>query len=87
MICCFMFLISGNKSLAVSFLVYRNATLFPSTLLANKSRNQTDGIQRRVSRIISATIEGMKINNLTADNPVETFFALSEVSFTCTSDL
>ena len=81
MICWLIFLISGNKSLAVSFLVYRNATLFPSTFLANKSQNKNEGVQR-ISPVISATIEGIKVKNLTADNPVETHFALSEVSFT-----
>ena len=74
-----MLQISVNKSIAVSFIVYEKATLFPSSNLANKS--QDEGVQRIVaSHVISATVEGIEVKNLTEDNLVEILFVLNKVS-------
>ncbi|XP_072051707.1 adhesion G-protein coupled receptor G2-like [Amphiura filiformis] len=70
----------GNQSIPISFVVYQNSKLFPSTILADVSRNAEE-LQRVVaSRIISATIEGFPINNLPSTHPVELHFAIEQES-------
>ena len=74
--------ISANKSIAVSFFVYENTTLFLSPMLANKSQDEDEEVKRIVaSRVISATVEGIEVKNLPEDNFVETLFVLNKVSF------
>ena len=76
------YLISGNHSIAISFFVYENATLFPSTTLLNKAQDADEEVTRIVaSRVISATVEGIEIKNLPEDNLVETIFVLNKVRF------
>ena len=78
--------ISGNQTIAastsaVSFFIYEKATLFPSTLLVNESRGKDKEVKRIVgSYVISGTVEGFEVNNLSDDSPVEILFALKEVS-------
>ena len=80
------YLISANKSIAVSFFVYENTTLFPSTILANTSEDKDEEVRRIVaSRVISATVEGIAVKNLPEENLVETIFALNKVSFAADS--
>ena len=85
-IVCTEYLLSGNQSIAasttaVSFFVYKNAVLFPSTRLANKSQDGNEDVKRIVaSHVISATVNGTEVKNLPVDNPVETLFALNMIT-------
>ncbi|XP_072051540.1 adhesion G-protein coupled receptor G6-like [Amphiura filiformis] len=68
----------GNETIPISFVVYQNSKLFPSTILADVSRKE-DELERVVaSRIISATVEGFPINNLPSTHPVELHFAIEQ---------
>ncbi|XP_072051536.1 adhesion G-protein coupled receptor G6-like [Amphiura filiformis] len=70
----------GNQAIPISFVVYQNSKLFPSTILADISRND-DELERVVaSRIISATVEGFPINNFPSTRPVELYFAIEQES-------
>ena len=67
--------------IAVSFFVYENVTLFPSTLLVNKSHDNNKEVERIVgSYVISATVEGIEVKNLSDDSPVEIMFALNNMN-------
>ena len=78
--------ISGNQTIAastsaISFFIYEKATLFPSTLLVNESRGKDKEVKRVVgSYVVSGTVEGVEVKNLSDDSPVEILFALKEVS-------
>ncbi|XP_072050488.1 adhesion G-protein coupled receptor G7-like [Amphiura filiformis] len=77
----------GNQTIPISFVVYQNSKLFPSTILADVSRNE-EGLQRVVaSRIISATVEGFPIDNLPSTHPVELHFAIEQESADKTNKL
>ncbi|XP_072046783.1 adhesion G-protein coupled receptor G7-like [Amphiura filiformis] len=69
----------GNQTVAVSFLLYQNATLFPSTILENETKNAHGSYLRVVaSHIISATIEGISVSELSPAYPVELYFNIDK---------
>ncbi|XP_072048309.1 adhesion G-protein coupled receptor G2-like [Amphiura filiformis] len=69
----------GNQNIAISFLLYQNAALFPSTILANETKNAQGSYLRVVaSHIISATIEGVSVSELSPAYPVELYFNIDK---------
>ncbi|XP_072027995.1 adhesion G-protein coupled receptor G2-like [Amphiura filiformis] len=70
---------TGNQTVAVSFILYQNSKLFPSTILANESKNARSSYLRVVgSRTIFATIEGIAVSDLPPTYPVELNFAIDK---------
>ena len=76
----FIFLLpKGSETLPISFIIYGNDKLFPSTNLTEKSSNAEDSKRVIGSRIISATIERVPVVYLPPTNPVKLYFTINQV--------